>query len=140
MSRASESGVALAVWNLIGLAQRAVTVTTNNDKTGYTVSTVSDKTGYALTAGSYSRHPTNTQRTVVAFSGATASHTLSAVTMARAQSCWRGIGINVVDGTSVFGDPHAAVVLTSTTNVTATRDRNDSGVNPSMGLETHETY
>lgn len=34
----------------ISLASGAVTVGTNNDKTGYTVSTVSDKTGYSLSA------------------------------------------------------------------------------------------
>ena len=34
----------------ISLSSGAVTVGTNNDKTGYTASTVSDKTGYSLTA------------------------------------------------------------------------------------------
>ncbi len=34
----------------VSLASGAVTVGTNNDKTGYTASTVSDKTGYSLTA------------------------------------------------------------------------------------------
>lgn len=34
------------VWNAVPLASRTVTVTTNNDKTGYTASTVSDKTAY----------------------------------------------------------------------------------------------
>lgn len=36
--------------NQISLSSGEVTVSTNNDKTGYTASTVSDKTGYALTA------------------------------------------------------------------------------------------
>jgi hypothetical protein len=35
----------------VSLTSGAVTVGTNNDKTGYTASTVSDKTGYALTSG-----------------------------------------------------------------------------------------
>jgi hypothetical protein len=34
----------------VGSVTAGVTVTTNNDKTGYTASTVSDKTGYALSA------------------------------------------------------------------------------------------
>lgn len=36
--------------NQLSLAAGAVTVGTNNDKTGYTASTVTDKTGYALSA------------------------------------------------------------------------------------------
>ncbi len=43
---ASVASVSGAVASVTG----GVTVTTNNDKTGYTASTVSDKTGYALTA------------------------------------------------------------------------------------------
>lgn len=37
----------------ISITSGALTVGTNNDKTGYTASTVSDKTGYALTSGEH---------------------------------------------------------------------------------------
>ena len=47
---ASVSGAVGSVTGAVGSVTGGVTVTTNNDKTGYTASTVSDKTGYSLSS------------------------------------------------------------------------------------------
>jgi hypothetical protein len=73
------------VWSQVPVASRTVTVTTNNDKTGYTA-TVSDKTGFSLTAGSYSVRASSTQYgSVSQASGSTSSSaSISSVTVTRA--------------------------------------------------------
>lgn len=46
--RTGYQAIADAVWSLVAVGSRTVTVTTNNDKTGYSISANGDKTGYSL--------------------------------------------------------------------------------------------
>lgn len=71
--RVSESSIANLTWKLVALANRTVTVTTNNDKTGY-----------SLTAGSYSIRASSTQRQVTSAASVNADVTFSSVTTTRA--------------------------------------------------------
>lgn len=125
MSRISivPRSIARAVWNYLTVASRTVTVTTNNDKTGYTASTVSDKTGYSLTAGSYSIRASSVQRGTINISAGTSQPTntltISAVTTTRAPEAYAGVTCSA--GSAASLDFMAYLQLTSTTAVTATR-------------------
>lgn len=87
----------------IALSSGAVTVGTNNDKTGYTASTVSDKTGYSLTGAqsisSLSISGAVSIGTTLTVTGAT---TLTGqVTATNASNDFRGCGISTIASQSV---------------------------------------
>lgn len=104
--------VAYAVWNQIPVASRTVSVTTNNDKTGY-----------SLTAGSYSIRASSTQSGTITISGGTGTSSPSSVTTTRAVLDHLGTDTGASDSTRLLG----RVSLTGSTTVTGTANT-DSGV------------
>lgn len=114
----------------VGSVTAAVTVGTNNDKTGYslasavTVGTNNDKTGYALTAGSYSVRASSSQRGTITVDNTSQTASISSVTTTRATEGHLGGSLNANGG-------HVYITLTSATVVTATQfaDVADATVN-----------
>lgn len=106
----------------LSLSSGAVTVGTNNDKTGYTASTVSDKTGYALAAGASGWSAIKSiQYGTYTFAGGatTATATISSVTTGKTALIFLGFAIEKGATTGVFNLPY--ITLTNATTVTATR-------------------
>lgn len=92
----------------IALTAGAVTVGTNNDKTGY-----------SLTAGSYSVRASSTQSgTIFVSSALTATATVSSVTTTRADLGFLGFLTN----SSTLRNLFLHLVLTNATTVTATKE------------------
>jgi hypothetical protein len=85
--------------NQIALASGAVTVGTNNDKSGYTASTVTDKTGYALTSA-YDAAKTAAQASVLgAAAGASVAADIAAVKSDTANIGTAGAGLTAIGDT-----------------------------------------
>lgn len=80
----------------ISLSSGAVTVGTNNDKTGYTASTVSDKTGYSI-AGTITNLDGQYLRVNTAQAGASGSITLDA-SASSTDSLYNGNWISILSG------------------------------------------
>lgn len=98
----------------ISLTAGAVTVGTNNDKTGY-----------ALTAGSYSVRASSTQRgTIVLNTSTSGTATISSVTTTRAQETFGGYDTNV----DLLSNSAIYITLTNATTVTATKSGGAAGV------------
>ena len=129
--RGIASAVAIAVWNLVAVASRTVTVTTNNDKAGY-----------SLTAGSYSIRVQNTQRAVITISEGTSSNTatITSVTMGRAILVHLGESLNGsgVDTVIELANSLARQALTAATTVTATRGAATTGTDTYASFDVPE--
>ena len=110
----------------IALSSGAVTVGTNNDKTGY-----------SLTAGSYVLHASNNQRASITITSPATSNTaiISSVTTTRARLAYLG---DFTNATTTGNDENTNVVLTNATTVTATR--NGTGGNTTTSFEVEETF
>lgn len=81
----------------------AVTVGTNNDKTGYTVSTVSDKTGYALSTAGVSAVQSGLATSVEVAALPDASENATAVWGATTRTLSAGTNISLAKGTGITG-------------------------------------
>ena len=112
-----------------------VTVTTNNDKTGYALTTQDwnvGKTGYALTAGSYSVRASSMQRGLITNADAAnnGTATISSVTTTRAQEILLG---SISDGVNEVGIL-SRMTLTNSTTITATKGDSTYGGKTSWGI------
>lgn len=114
---------AIEVWVTVPIATKAVTVTTNNDKTGYS-GVVTDKTGFSLTAGSYAITGT-CQRGTINVDNTEASDTLAISSVTTAKTLMSRTGANCNNTDAVTGG-NGQTVLTSSTVVTGSRDTSTS--------------
>lgn len=114
-------------WSQVPLANRTVTITTNNDKTGY-----------SLTAGSYSVRASSTQRGLILETAGGVGFntaTISPVTTTRAMETHNGAHVTATLTYSGFG----RIDLTNSTTVTLTRE-DDGGLDLRCTFTVYELF
>lgn len=101
----SLSQIATAVWDLVGVGNRTVTVTTNNDKTGY-----------SLTAGSYAVLASSVQRGTITITSPNSAQTASVSTVTTTRTRCANLG---TENAGNVASPMARVELVNGSNVEA---------------------
>lgn len=102
----------------ISLSSGAVTVGTNNDKTGYTASTVSDKTGYSLAASQTFNVTGNITGNVSGSVGSVTNMVSANVTQISGDATAADNAESFFDGTGYAGTNNVIPSVTTVTNLT----------------------